>query len=592
MKSHLERTMLSRKQIFWLAGIVIVLSCVAIFLPRFLAPPKDVKSALASALHVPKERKDDFFINLPPASSRYPGAILAGKKLLVLEPSTANDSGLLEGQHFTLTADDATVADAAGSLDSDLLRTAAKDKENVSLVLTIRDGTVLELPVAELKRRLLQSESAKSAANKGVDPLVIDRAYVGTLMFVLKRKSDTGAKLLADIQKSGALASSATARLDATRAAEGELTITISNPVVFAFEVSAASYLTNNLSITPTDVNLRRIRPSDLPSLPSGSLDSSKTEVPWTLGTISSGYYPALRTLTQTWNASSADLIQNTLSYYHPASHIDLRSTEGSPLTRESLDTFLSGLAAKAVGNHSRFVILYFIGHTISWPNGDIAIVLGDAKAIPALERPGSKDGIARKFGSNVGDLMQLADTLTANVEPLPPGYLPLRYLYADLEKIHIPFLLAIDGCLRNDDFEKFRDSLGIISDPNSGSFFYVNSSQQISSSLSEFGTHLSHFADGLPYLHSDNPVILAAKPGTFALPGDNPDIAWSPAGPFAWRIAQYVRSSVLDANPPTLADVFSNITDYKGTGEISPKGSISWSDFTRFKQLADPVQL
>jgi len=122
--------MLRRSQILLLAGAVIVISAAAISLPRFLARPKDIKSALANALHVPDERKNEFFINLPPANSRYPGPILAGNKLLVLQPSMANDSGFLTGQHFSLTADDSTVADAAGSLDSDLIRSAAKDKEN------------------------------------------------------------------------------------------------------------------------------------------------------------------------------------------------------------------------------------------------------------------------------------------------------------------------------------------------------------------------------------------------------------------------------------------------------------------------------
>jgi hypothetical protein len=244
-------------------------------------------------------------------------------------------------------------------------------------------------------------------------------------------------------------------------------------------------------------------------------------------------------------------------------------------------------LAATASRNQSHFVVLYYVGHTISWPNGDIAIVLGYATAIPNLERPGSKDAVARQLGSNIGDLMQLADTLTANLEQLPPGYLPLREVYAELEKTRLPFLLAIDGCLRNDDFEKFRASVGIIGDQNSGSFFFVNANQQLSSSLSEFDVHLRHFADGLPYLHSENPVILAAKPGTFALPGNNPDTSWTAVGPLAWRMTQYVRSSLLDASPPSLADVFPNITDYAGTGEITPKGSISWSDFTLFRRVA-----
>src|SRR5215469_4802744 len=43
---------------------------------RLISPPKDLRGALAAALHVPKSRDADFFINLPPAGSRYPGAIV------------------------------------------------------------------------------------------------------------------------------------------------------------------------------------------------------------------------------------------------------------------------------------------------------------------------------------------------------------------------------------------------------------------------------------------------------------------------------------------------------------------------------------
>jgi hypothetical protein len=583
--------MFTRRQIVLLAAVVVAISAIAIILPRFLAKPRDIRSALAVALHIPKERIVDFFLNLPPASSRYPGAILVGKKLLVLEPSTANDTGFLEGQHFTLTASDSAVAGAAGSLDSTLLRSAARDSENVSLELTVNDGKVLELPVSELKRRLIDSESAKSAANKGVDPLVIDRAYVGTLEFVLRGKSDAGAKLLANIAKSKELAVSTTASLDASRLAEGEIKLTLSAPVVFAFEVSAASYITTNLGVGPSDVNFRRIGPDDISKLPASPSASHHEVVPWTLATVSSGYYPALQTLTQSWNASSADLVENALSYYHPAGSLRLRATQDTPVTEKSIDAFISTIANTAARSGSHVLVFYYIGHTVSWPNGDVALVLGDATAIPRLERSGSNTGAAKQFGEQIGNLARLADTLQANSEKLPPGYLPLREVYASLEKTNSPFLLAIDGCLRNDDFEKFRESLGIVSNANAGSFFFVGADQQLLSNVSEFDSHLRHFADGLPYLHSTNPVILAAKPGTFAIPAANPALAWEPAGPLAWRIAHYVRSSLFDASPPTLADVFFNISDYKGTGEVSPKGSISWSDFSEFQKLAGTIE-
>jgi hypothetical protein len=144
---------------------------------------------------------------------------------------------------------------------------------------------------------------------------------------------------------------------------------------------------------------------------------------------------------------------------------------------------------------------------------------------------------------------------------------------------------LVVDGCLRNDEFERFREDLGIASDSGTNAFFFVGPDQRLMRSLNEFDTYLRHFSDTLPYLRTANPVVLAAKPGTFAQPRRDPDATWIPVGPLAARLAYYVRASHFDTPPPTLGDALFNVTDYKGTGEIAPKGSISWSDFGPLKQ-------
>jgi hypothetical protein len=110
--------------------------------------------------------------------------------------------------------------------------------------------------------------------------------------------------------------------------------------------------------------------------------------------------------------------------------------------------------------------------------------------------------------------------------------------------------------------------------------------------SLDAFDGRLRHFADSLPYLHTQNPVILAAKPGTFARPWPDPDLDWSEVGPLSARITNYVRASVWDQDPPTSGEVLSNVTDYKGTAEISPKGSISWSGFDAMKKATTELKL
>jgi hypothetical protein len=87
--------------------------------------------------------------------------------------------------------------------------------------------------------------------------------------------------------------------------------------------------------------------------------------------------------------------------------------------------------------------------------------------------------------------------------------------------------------------------------------------------------------------------ILSSSRPNpVVAQPWPDPDLDWSEVGPLSARIANYVRASVWDRDPPTLGEVLSNVTDYKGTGEISPKGSISWSDFDAIKKVTTELKL
>jgi hypothetical protein len=572
-----------------IVAAAVLVAATAFVIVRLATPSKDLRSALAAALHLPKDRAQNFFVNLPPAGSRYPGAVMVVPQMLILEPSTADATGIVEGQHFTLVSSDTVVADALTGFQSDPLTTAGHDKENVEVALQVSNGRVLEMAVPELKQRLLASQSAQSAANKGTDPIIITRAYAGTLTFILRQKSTAGARLIADAAKSPELQTAGSIKLDASRTGQGELSIQVEQPVVFAFEASSARYITQHLAPGPDDVSLTPVKPSEIKPAGKSALDPS---VPWTLATISSGYYENLRTSNQPWNSRSADAIEGALGLFLPQSPLRLRGTLDHPVTSDVLKQFIVNLETVAQKTHDQFIVVYFIGHTLSWPNGDIALVLGEAGEIPEPKRQYTNDVISERVGDNVGSLFKLADALSAKLETLPPGYLPLRDLYADLENAKIPFALIIDGCLRNDEFEQFRNGLGLTSDSSTRTFFYTGPDGKLLTSLDAFDGRLRHFADSLPYLRTQNPVILAAKPGTFAQPWPDPDLDWSEVGPLSARITNYVRASVWDQDPPTLGEVLSNVTDYKGTGEISPKGSVSWSDFDAMKKATAALRL
>jgi hypothetical protein len=193
---------LKRKRLVIVLAIVAVGLLAVYFVPRILTRNHDLRSALASALQVSAERQQDFFINLPPAQARFPGSILATSKLLVLDASDANNPDIRPGGTFHLSTDDAVAASALGSLSVPALREAAENKQAISLELRIENGKVLEMDVPQLKRRLLESQAARDAANKGTDPLVITRAYSGQIIFVLHRRSEESADLWGRVTRS------------------------------------------------------------------------------------------------------------------------------------------------------------------------------------------------------------------------------------------------------------------------------------------------------------------------------------------------------------------------------------------------------
>ena len=92
--------------------------------------------------------------------------------LFILNPADANDADLHTGSSFQLTTDDQIAGSALGSLGVPWLSEAASSKQEIGLELQVTDGKILEMDVPALKRKLLASQEAQSAANKGTDPVV------------------------------------------------------------------------------------------------------------------------------------------------------------------------------------------------------------------------------------------------------------------------------------------------------------------------------------------------------------------------------------------------------------------------------------
>jgi hypothetical protein len=375
------------------------------------------------------------------------------------------------------------------------------------------------------------------------------------------------------------------AQIEAKGGSEDSIEFDIAQPIVFAFEASKASYVTNNLSTKPDDVTLTPVKPATAMGAHRTGTTSKSGGTSWVLATMASGYYPNLQNLNQDWNKTSAELVRDTLGKYGPALRAELLSSEELPLSEDIVDAFGQRVVSSARELNAKAIVVYYIGHVVTWPNGDVALVLGTAERIPENpERPTPK-AMGAALGNNIGGLFKLSDALSANLEELPKGFLPLRRLYESFSSAGIPFALLIDGCFRNSEFEQDREALGFTVGHDTREFLYVGPDGQVNRSLDEFGSMLQHFSDSHPYLHGDNPVIFAAKPGTAAFARPNPDwVLGKPVGPLACRMATFLRAAIAASEAPPLSRLFRNITDMNGVGEIESRGSISWSDFSRFE--------
>ena len=596
------------KRLWMTLGVVaLVVALAVVLLPR--AGTRDLRASLAEALNVAPR---DFFLNIPPAPNRYPGSVFATEQWLPLERVDANDTTLQRSAApFTLRLARLDDAAAQGGVSSGFFGEVLRHRRALDVDVRIDSATVLEVPVQDLKRRLLASDAVRSALDRGARPVVVTRAYEGIVTLTLRRRREASGEAWAAVSRAVCTLSSDcptsapplandTTRLSGSVSGADTLTVSIPQRVVFAYQVMQASFITTHLGAAgPDSVVLRPVRDTvgapDRDAAGSGGRPpSDKWSQDWALVTIANGYYPKLQTRSQPWNAVSAAVVRDALGVYRPRWIDSLAATPGRPLVDSGVVAFAVAAARRAKAAGARALVLYYIGHVFAVPGRDVSLLMGDAAAVPdATGRTPAAPPAPAERGGPVDALSRFADELSAHLAEPQPGLLELGRLHAALDSIGLPFALLIDGCLESDEVARFRQQLGFVLGPGTSNHLdYIGPNALVTWEPGAYADMLRHYADGLPYLHDANPVVLAAKPGTLAMPSRDPRWAWGdPVGPLAARVATYVRASRLDPEPPDLGEVIRQSAEYRGLGEIRPRGSISWSDFERWRQIAGAVR-
>jgi hypothetical protein len=147
-----------RRYVIAFITVALVVLIAALLLPRILVRHRSLVDALAEALQLPRDRRDFFFVNLPPAAARYPGSVLVIPQMLLLERSDENDVTIVEGKSFTLECEDANTANVVGSVSAAFAKELISNKDALKVTMRVEDGQVLEMAVDQLKHRLLNSD--------------------------------------------------------------------------------------------------------------------------------------------------------------------------------------------------------------------------------------------------------------------------------------------------------------------------------------------------------------------------------------------------------------------------------------------------
>jgi len=588
------------KQII-LASVGLLLAAAAIIAP-WVWTSRDLRMALGDALNIGKESREFFFLNLPPAVGRYPGSTFLTNQWEPVELVAPNDAKLKRTQKFTLVANATRMASGSEQLLSKSLGQMASNSGAAEFEIQVHEGQVVEMKYADLEEHLQETLKLLRASGSNVVPMVIVRSYEGKISVRLKRKQDASATAWAELKEHAAKqakqesdkepAKAPSVRFETGFMGEDAILLDVPEPVVFAFEVSKVRLAKQQHLGAPGDkIELEPLTVQELALQPQGSLPLQPGGFKWALATIASGHYQDTA-LNQEWTLNSAEFVAHSLEPFQPAVRKSLVSSPQSPLSASAVLDFVRQAGVHARQEGAQLLIVYYVGHMVSHPGQDLALVMGDAKAdILRPVRGPSTEGRAEQFGDQVGGMMQLANVLQAEFGPLPPGLLSLRQVHESLAAAGLPGALLVDGCMKNEEFEAFRRELGFELLPGERDFAYVGDAEFITTEMGDFANRLRDFANDRPYLRGDIPVILGAKPGTYAFAQPHPDWVWAPpVGPLAVRLARWSHLARTESSPISLAVVLRQAADFRGLGEISPSGSISWSDFSKLESITGDV--
>ena len=144
-----------------------------------------------------------------------------------------------------------------------------------------------------------------------------------------------------------------------------------------------------------------------------------------------------------------------------------------------------------------------------------------------------------------------------------------------------------------NEGFLDQVKQLGFTYDPETGgSADYIGAADLITDEPGKISNFHAKFGAKQRYLRSSNPVIFAAKPGTYAHAKEHPLLSGGPpVAPRAAAISLWVDLLSAREDDPTLKQIIDRVSGWRGTGQIEIEGPISWGDYTTIDKITSRIR-
>jgi hypothetical protein len=524
---------------------------------------KDLKDAIASAVN---SEPSKILLNLPPNPVRAPGTILSPRSssFLIYTPGSMADENLLKGESFSINAVLDDMSQIYGATKNSFLTTAFSSNSHLEVTLNITDAYIAELPIKELKLRAIDNELVNEAIRKGNDPIIVSRSYVGKVEYVIQASDDIGVQALIEMSKKGfEIAKNKLGSFEFSDRLESkkEIGFSITQPIVFAYEVLSVSFVVTDLSdgaeVGLTEISARRVK--ELGN--ENKVSSKNTLTKWGAVSISNAHYPNFSDLNVPQAERAGSLMADFLESYNPEFTKRIISTKVNPLTDESLLDWSVDFTMEMLENPVEHLVVYYTGHGLSLPNGEVVLLQGNI----------NKDYAERAAKNGTPELSELGD-----------GILLVEQLYNALEMAGVPFTLIIDACYPNDEMAEALTRVSMLMSDKSGTELLYNGDEfLITNELSDIGRVMRIIGSRFEYRTKDNAVIFSSKPGAKSVFKVNPIDPYDlDLPPLAAGILQYSHFASSESSKLGLGTIIRrNIDSANGLGEVSLNGSITWSN-------------